>query len=125
MTITFNNLCHEKHILITTIRSCARHVLVYFNMAKQVNCTYNPTVSNDVHYWTSEWSADGYKGRLYGTVYKDEASWTDWCLFVGTKEECAQFIAMCEEKGEKEAFAWARAEAHRAFVSKFGELPTL
>ena len=81
-------------------------------MARQVNASYD-CVSEGMTYWTGEWSADGYKGRLTDTVYVDGTSWTDWCLFVGTEEECTQFIAICEEKGEKEALAWAREEAHR------------
>ena len=93
-------------------------------MANQVNMSYNH-VSGCTTYWTSEWSVDGYKGRLNDTVYEDGASWTDWCLFVGTEEKCAQFIAICEDKGEVAALAWAREEAHKAFVAKYGELPTL
>lgn len=93
-------------------------------MAKQVNMSYD-FVSDSVTYWTSEWSADGYKGRLNDTVYEDGASWTDWCLFVGTDEECAKFISICEEKSVKEALIWdyqiARAEARKVL----GELPTL
>lgn len=93
-------------------------------MTHQVNCSYD-FVSDSMSYWTCEWSADGYKGRLTDTIYEDGASWTDWCLFVGTEEECTQFIAICEKKGEEAARAWARNEAHKAFVAKYGELPRL
>ena len=93
-------------------------------MAKQVNASYD-FPSDSMTYWTCEWSADGYKGRLNDTIYVDGASWTDWDLFVGTEEQCAQFIAICKEKGENAALAWARDEAHKAFVAKYGELPKL
>lgn len=93
-------------------------------MAHQVNSSYD-CVSDTTSYWTSEWSVDGYNGRLYDTVYGDGASYTDWCLFVGTEEECAKFIAICEKEGEKKAVEWANDEAHKAFVAKFGELPRL
>ena len=93
-------------------------------MAKQVNASYD-FVSDSMTYWTGEWSADGYQGRLYDTIYVNGASWTDWDLFVGTEEQCAQFIAICEEKGKNAALAWARDEAHKAFVAKYGELPKL
>jgi hypothetical protein len=82
-------------------------------------------VSDSVTYGTSEWSVDGYKGRLIDTVYEGGCSWTDWCLFVGNEEQCAQFIAICKDKGEEAALAWARDEAHKAFVAKYGELPRL
>mgnify|MGYP007122046160 CR=1 FL=1 len=93
-------------------------------MAKQVNASYDH-VSDSMTYWTSKCSEDGYVGRLTDTVYEDGASWTDWCLFAGTEEKCAQFIAICEEKGEEEALAWARDEAHKAYVAKYGEFPRL
>jgi hypothetical protein len=93
-------------------------------MAKQVNASYD-CVSNSITYWTTEWSVDGYIGRLTDTIYENGVSWTDWCLFVGTEEECAQFIAICEKESEEAAFAWAREEAHKAFVAKYGELPKL
>ena len=86
-------------------------------MEKQVNASYD-CVSEGMTYWTGEWSADGYKGRLTDTVYVDGASWTDWGLFVGTEEECAQFIAICEKKGEKEALAWAREKAQQTTCTR-------
>lgn len=45
-------------------------------MAKQVNITFDfPT--GESRLWTSEWSSDGYKGRLTDTVYEGGASYTD------------------------------------------------
>lgn len=90
---------------------------------RQVNMSCD--VSENITYWTSEWSEDGYRGYLTDTVYEDGVSYTNWCLFAGTEEQCAQFITICEEKGEDEAHAWARNEAHKAFVRQFGEMPRL
>ncbi len=59
MTITFNNLCHEKHILITTIRSCARHVLVYLNMLR---------VSKEVHLISQGYHFDN-NGRKFVRIF--------------------------------------------------------
>lgn len=36
---------------------------------------------------------DGYIGRSTGTVYQDGADWTEWGVFVGTFEECQNYIA--------------------------------
>lgn len=55
----------------------------------QVNVTYN---YGDVYAWTSLWCSDGYVGRLIDNVALDDCQETNWCVFVGTKEECEQWI---------------------------------
>lgn len=40
----------------------------------------------------SPYSENGYKGRLIDTVYSDGISYTDWGEFVGTYEECEEYI---------------------------------
>lgn len=59
MTITFNNLCHEKHISVTTIKSCARHVLVYFNMLR---------ISKSVHLISQGYHFDN-NGRKFVRIF--------------------------------------------------------
>ena len=55
----------------------------------QVNCTYN---YGEVYAWVSLWSADGYVGRLIDNVAADDCKETNWCVFVGTKEECEKWV---------------------------------
>lgn len=56
----------------------------------QVNLTER--VDGTREYWTSIYSEDGYVGQLVDTVYADGADTTDWCLFVGTQDECESYI---------------------------------
>lgn len=94
-------------------------------MAKQVNMTFDfPTGKSN--FWTSEWSSNAYKGRLYGTVYKGGASFTDWCIYVSDNDcDIDTFIWIAEDLGVDSALKWAEEEAHKQFVTMFGELPTL
>lgn len=64
---------------------------------KQVNFTEK--VDGSSYYWISEWSEDGYVGKLVDTTYSDGADTTDWCVFCGTQEECERFIK--EKKTKK------------------------
>ena len=57
---------------------------------RQVN--KHTDVDGNVSYTTSEWSADGYVGELIDTQYIDGASYTNWCEFCGTEEECQEYI---------------------------------
>lgn len=58
----------------------------------QVNLSYS-LIDDNFDYWVSEYSEDGYRGRLNETVYQDGVDYTEWCLFVGTKEECNNYIS--------------------------------
>lgn len=59
-------------------------------MKKQVEFQVN--ISTDVegneHAWVGRHYDDTYVGRLTDTVYADGVSYTDWCEFVGTEQEC-------------------------------------
>ena len=57
---------------------------------KQVNLTEK--VTGESYYWVSQYDINGYVGKLTDTVYTDGADTTDWCLFVGTEEECEDYI---------------------------------
>lgn len=59
-------------------------------MDYQVN--YSEKVDGSSYFWISKYSEDGYVGILTDTVYLDGSDWTDWCQFVGTKQECEEFI---------------------------------
>lgn len=61
---------------------------------KQVN--FSEYVDGSYNYWMSDWSSDGYVGKLTDTVYMDGSDTTNWCLFVGTEEECREYIASKE-----------------------------
>ena len=63
---------------------------------KQVN--YTTRVYGTSTYWISEWSEDGYVGELTDTIYQDGSDSTDWCQFVGTQEECEEYIKSREHK---------------------------
>lgn len=56
----------------------------------QVNV--HTSVDGEVSTSITKYSEDGYVGRLTDTVYCDGSSYTDWCEFVGTKEECEDYI---------------------------------
>lgn len=94
-------------------------------MAKQVNISFDfPT--GESRLWTSEWSSDGYKGRLTDTVYEGGASYTDWCVYTSDCDADVQtFLWIAEDLGVDSALKWAEEEAHKTFVAMFGELPTL
>ena len=68
----------------------------------QVNVTYS--VNGDISPNITKWSSDGYVGRLVDTQYMDGCDETDWCVFVGTKEECQKYISehfQSEQKNNK------------------------
>lgn len=56
----------------------------------QVNVS--ESVDGDITPWISEWSEDGYVGKLINTTYLDGSDTTDWCVFVGTRSECEAYI---------------------------------
>lgn len=58
---------------------------------KQVN--YSEKVSGESYYWISNWSNNGFVGETIDTQYADGADTTDWCLFVGTEEDCKAYIS--------------------------------
>ena len=45
-----------------------------------------------LEYFISEYSKDGYKGRLINTSYTDGNTYNDWCIFSGTLSECKEYI---------------------------------
>lgn len=57
----------------------------------QVNVSTN--VDGEVTAWISQHSADGYVGTLVDTQYMDGCDTTNWCVFVGTRQECEAYIA--------------------------------
>lgn len=62
----------------------------------QVNVS--ESVDGDITPWISEWSNDGYVGKLVDTTYLDGSDTTDWCVFVGTRSECEAYIRRCYER---------------------------
>lgn len=50
-------------------------------------------VDGEINYNVVDHAEGGYVGRTTDTVYSDGAEYTDWCIFVGTEEECQLFIA--------------------------------
>ena len=58
---------------------------------KQVNRHID--VDGAISYSMATYTEGGYVGRTTGTVYSDGVEYTDWCLFVGTEEECLRYIA--------------------------------
>ena len=56
----------------------------------QVNVS--ESVDGDITPWISEYSNDGYVGKLVDTTYLDGSDTTDWCVFVGTRSECEAYI---------------------------------
>lgn len=65
--------------------------------------TYQVNISDTVDgksiAWVSRYSRDGYVGRLTDTVYSDGSDSTNWCVFVGTKEECDNRATEYNDKG--------------------------
>ena len=57
---------------------------------KQVNISTD--VDGNVTPWISDYSSDGYVGELIDQYYEDGADVTNWCVFVGTQEECQEYI---------------------------------
>jgi len=55
-------------------------------------------VDNNVSYNITRYSEDGYRGTTIGTVYVDGYDSTEWCVFVGTHQECTEYIK--SKKGE-------------------------
>lgn len=49
-------------------------------------------VDGYIEYSITHWDEKGYVGRTTDTVYSDGCSYTDWCVYVGTKDECEAFI---------------------------------
>ena len=64
--------------------------LDFTNGMYQVNVS--ESVDGEVTPWISEWSEDGYVGKLVDTTYLDGSDTTDWCVFVGTRSECEAYI---------------------------------
>ena len=50
------------------------------------------SVDGDVTFTITNWSEDGYVGWLTDTVYENGSDSTYWCEFVGTQEECEEYI---------------------------------
>lgn len=70
-------------------------------MKYQINRHYWHCQDGKITYNIVEFSESGYKGRTYGTTYQDGQDYSDWCVFVGTFEECVVEVERCEqmEKG--------------------------
>lgn len=57
----------------------------------QVNI--NTDADNESSAFVSRFSPDGYQGVTINTYYADGCTdTTDWAVFVGTKEECQQYV---------------------------------
>ena len=67
---------------------------------KQVN--YTTLVNGESYYWKSSYSDDGYVGRLIETRYSDGYDVTEYCVFVGSDEECDKFIDEHNNKAKNE-----------------------
>ena len=65
-------------------------------MKKQVN--RHVDINDNVSFSITNYSEDGYVGILKDTVYADGYSYTNWCEFYGTEEECQKYIAEKENK---------------------------
>ena len=79
----------------------------------QVNVTEH--VDGSVTAWISQWSEDGYIGKLVDTQYVDGADITNWCVFTGTEGECLIYRGLYHIHGEKVAEAWAKRLEHEAY----------
>lgn len=66
------------------------------SMQKQVN--RHVDINDNVSFSITNYSEDGYVGILKDTVYANGYSYTNWCEFVGTEEECQKYIASKENK---------------------------
>lgn len=66
------------------------------NMKKQVN--RHVDINDNVSFSITNYSEDGYVGILKDTVYANGYSYTNYCEFVGTEEECKNYIASKENK---------------------------
>ncbi len=58
----------------------------------QVNGYYS-VCDKSYEYGITRYNENGYRGSTTGTCYAKGCDYTDWCLFVGTQEECEKFIA--------------------------------
>lgn len=66
------------------------------SMQKQVN--RHVDINDNVSFSITNYSEDGYAGILKDTVYANGYSYTNYCEFVGTEEECQKYIANKENK---------------------------
>ena len=66
------------------------------SMQKQVN--RHVGINDNVSFSITNYSEDGYVGILKDTVYANGYSYTNYCEFVGTEEECQKYIANKENK---------------------------
>lgn len=66
------------------------------SMKKQVN--RHVDINDNVSFSITNYSEDGYAGILKDTEYADGYSYTNWCEFYGTEEECKKYIAEKENK---------------------------
>ena len=66
------------------------------SMQKQVN--RHVDINDNVSFSITNYSEDGYVRILKDTEYSDGYSYTDWCEFYGTEEECKKYIASKENK---------------------------
>ncbi len=66
------------------------------SMQRQVN--RHVDINNNVSFSITNYSEDGYVGFLKDTVYANGYSYTNYCEFVGTEEECQKYIASKENK---------------------------
>ena len=56
---------------------------------KQVNVHYD--VNGDCYANIVDYAEDSYRGVLIDTIYLDGSSYTDWCAFCGTEQECINY----------------------------------
>ena len=91
---------------------------------KQVNISCRHYFDEEeIHAWMSDYTEDGYAGRLIDTVYADDtpSDYTDWCVFAGTEGECLIFRGLYNIYGEKIAFDYKerlQEEAYKRFLKR-------
>lgn len=70
-------------------QSVRRALRESFDDEYQVNVS--ETVDGKTIAWVSQYSEDGYVGKLTDTTYSDGADTTDWCVYSGPKEKCEDY----------------------------------
>ena len=61
----------------------------------QVNLVYS-LCDDEERYFITRHSTNGYIGITMGMSYQDGYNCTDWCIFIGTWEECQTYIRQCD-----------------------------
>lgn len=84
-------------------------------MATQVNVSCRHSFEEETKSaWISNFSEDGYRGRLTDCIYSDNTpnDYTDWCVFAGTEGQCLIFKGLYNLYGEEVAFDYKKRLQH-------------